>query len=45
MKIIKEKLGMDELSRMATATFGDMVKAVVDVDREWVALDAERIQR
>ena len=26
---------------MAAATFGDMVKAVVDVDRELIAVDAE----
>lgn len=26
---------------MAAATFGDMVKAVVDADRELIALDAE----
>lgn len=41
MKIIKEKLSLDELKQMAAAKFGDMVKAVVDVDRELVAVDAE----
>ena len=41
MKIIKEKLSLDELKQMAAAMFGDMVKAVVDADREWIAIDAE----
>jgi hypothetical protein len=41
MKIIKKALLLDELKQMAIATFGNMVKAVVDVDRELVAVDAE----
>ncbi|MBN2453238.1 MAG: hypothetical protein JXB40_03115 [Candidatus Omnitrophica bacterium] len=41
MQIIREKFTMDELKQMAAGTFGDMVKAVVDVDRELVAVDAE----
>jgi hypothetical protein len=41
MRIIKEKLTLDELNVMATGMFGEMVKAVVDVDRESIALDAE----
>ncbi len=41
MKIITETLTIDELKRMATEMFGDMVKAVVDVDRELLAVDAE----
>lgn len=40
MKIISEILPLSELTQMA-AMFGDMVKAVVDVDRELVALDGE----
>lgn len=40
MKIITKTLDFEELKRM-TAMFGDMVKAVVDVDREILALDAE----
>lgn len=32
---------MDELKKMAADTFGNMVKAVVDVDRELLAVDAE----
>ena len=41
MKIVDKKLTIDELKQMAASTFGDMVKAVVDVDRELLALDAE----
>jgi len=41
MKIVTETLTLAELKQMASALFGDMVKAVVDVERELVALDAE----
>lgn len=41
MEIIKETLAINELKQMAEATFGDMVKAVIDVDRELIAVDAE----
>ena len=41
MKIIKEKLTLVELKQMAGAMFGDMVKVVIDIDRELIAIDAE----
>ena len=41
MKIITEKLALDELKHMAAATFGDLVKAAVDVEKEIIAVDAE----
>ncbi|MBI4708068.1 MAG: hypothetical protein HY761_09115 [Candidatus Omnitrophica bacterium] len=41
MKIIIEIISLNELKQLATDTFGNLVKAVVDVDRELVALDAE----
>lgn len=41
MQILRQKISLEELNSMASATFGDMVKAVVDLDRELVALDAE----
>jgi len=41
MVIIREMLKFDELKQMAARRFGDMVKAVVDVDRELIAVDAE----
>jgi len=41
MKIIGERLTMTELRQMAADRFGDLVKAVVDVDRGLLAVDAE----
>ena len=41
MKIVTETLSLGELKQMATDTFGDLVKAVIDVDRELIAVDAE----
>jgi hypothetical protein len=41
VKIIDEILTIDELKQMAAVAFGDLVKAVVDVDREIIAVDAE----
>jgi len=41
MKILKDVINIDELKNIAQETFGDLVKAVVDVDRELVAIDAE----
>lgn len=41
MKIITDILTLDELKQMAAALFENSVKAVVDVDRELIAVDAE----
>jgi len=41
MKIAKDTIALDEITQMAVASFGDLVKAVVDVDREVIAFDAE----
>jgi hypothetical protein len=41
MKIITQQVRLDELERMAAAMFGTMVKAVVDIDRELLAVDGE----
>ena len=41
MKILDKIRSIDELKKMAADTFGDLVKAVVDIDKELVALDAE----
>lgn len=41
MKIITETVAIDELKQMAVNMFGDMVKAVVDIDRRLLAVDAE----
>ncbi len=41
MKIVSETLMTDELKQMAADMFGNLVKAVVDVDRGLLAVDAE----
>jgi hypothetical protein len=41
MKIITETVTGHELKQMAANMFGDMVKAVVDVDRRILAIDGE----
>lgn len=41
MIIISEKFTLDELKIIAEAMFGDIVKAVIDIEREVIALDAE----
>ncbi|MFA4843149.1 MAG: DUF5674 family protein [Candidatus Omnitrophota bacterium] len=41
MKVIIEAITITELKQMAADMFGNLVKAVVDVDRELIAVDAE----
>jgi hypothetical protein len=41
MRIIDKKINKKELKFIAENTFGDMVKAVVDVKREILCVDAE----
>ena len=41
MKVIYESISVDELKELATNYYGDMVKAVADVDRRIIAIDAE----
>lgn len=41
MKIVRDRLALDELKQIASALFDNMVKAVVDVEREQIALDGE----
>ncbi len=40
MKIIKDKITLLELKTMAKNSFGDLVKAVVDIDKVIMAVDA-----
>lgn len=40
MKIIEEKITIDELKEMAKKMFGNIVKAVVDVEKKIMAVDA-----
>jgi len=41
MQILKKPITIDELKKIAADTFGDLVKAVVDVDKGSLAIDAE----
>jgi hypothetical protein len=41
MKIVDDSVTIDGLKQMAANLFGNMVKAVVDIDRELLAVDAE----
>jgi len=40
MKIVKDKIGVAELKEMAKKMFGDLVKAMVDIEKEIMAVDA-----
>ena len=41
MKIIEDKVTLNELEKMSQAMFGNLVKAVVDIEKEIMAVDAE----
>jgi hypothetical protein len=41
MKIVHEKMTIPELKEMSEKMFGDLVKTVVDVEKEIMAVDAE----
>jgi len=41
MEIIKEKISKEELVKMAERRFGNLIKAVVDIEKEIMAVDAE----
>jgi len=41
MKIIDKKISEKELQEMAKKSFGNLVKAVVDIEKEIMAVDAE----
>jgi len=41
MKILDAVISVDELKQLAQNTFGNLIKAVVDVDRKLIAVDAE----
>ncbi|HEC69721.1 MAG TPA: hypothetical protein ENI31_05530 [Candidatus Omnitrophica bacterium] len=41
MKIIKDEISLQELKKLAEESFGNLVKAVVDVEREVMAIGGE----
>lgn len=40
MKIVKDKIEIAELKEMSKKMFGDLVKAMVDIEKEIIAVDA-----
>lgn len=41
MRIVKESINIEELRQMAPKMFGNLVKAVVDIEKGIMAVDAE----
>lgn len=41
MKLISKTISVDELKPLSEKMFGKLVKAVIDIDREIMAIDAE----
>lgn len=41
IKIIREPIPREELKKLAAERFGDLVKAVVDIEQEIMAIDGE----
>ncbi len=41
IKIVEEKISLDELQKMAKEMFGNLVKAVVDIEKEIMAVNGE----
>ncbi len=41
IRIIEEKIGKEELRKIAEENYGDMTKAVVDIEKEIIAIGGE----
>lgn len=41
MRVVKENISIDELKEMSSKMFGNLVKAVVDVEKNILVVDAE----
>ena len=41
MEIVEEKISIQQLKEMSSKMFGDLVKAVVDIEKEILVVDAE----
>lgn len=41
MKVVRDSISLAELKKMSEKMFGKLVKAVVDIEREIMAVDAE----
>lgn len=40
MKIVKDQISIDELKKMSEKMFGGLVKAVIDIEKEIMAVDS-----
>lgn len=41
MRIVKDKIKLSELRKMAEKNFGNLVKTVVDIEKEIMVVDGE----
>lgn len=41
MKIVEDKISINELQKMAKQMFGNLIKAVVDIEKEIMAINGE----
>lgn len=41
MKLVDERISLEELNKMAASKFGSLVKAVVDINKKIMVVDAE----
>jgi len=41
MKLIKDSISIQEIKKMAKQRFGNLVKAVIDIDKKIIVIDAE----
>ena len=41
MKVVEDKISINELQKMAREVFGDLIKAVVDIEKEIMAINGE----
>ena len=41
MQILKSKITIDQLAELSKNHFGDFIKAVIDIDKEVIAIDAD----
>ena len=41
MQLVKEQISLEELKKMSEKMFGNLVKAVVDIEQEIMVVDAE----
>ena len=41
MKLVKDKVALSELKQMSEKMFGQLVKAVIDIEKELMVVDAE----